>query len=247
MKLQFLGSGGSSVGAKRACPSILIDESKIFDLGPGSVINLRRTRIDMERLSTIFISHCHADHVSDLIPFLWTVQIDGRKNPLKVIGPPGFKSIFQKLRECTNTPDTFFTFPLTVTELPFGKSLDNIQTCRTDHSIPTLAFKIQSGGQSICYTADTTYSPKVVELARDVDLLVHEATFLEDQAPIAELTRHSTARMAGRSGKEANARRLALFHIPPPNEHREVEFHKQASEAYGREVVVGTDLATIEI
>jgi len=201
----------------------------------------------MERLSSVFISHCHADHVSDLIPFLWTVQIDGRKNPLKVIGPPGFEMIFQKLCECTNTPDTFFTFPLTVTELPFGKSLDNIQTCRTNHSIPTLAFKVRSGGQSICYTADTTYSTEVVKLASDVDLLVHEATFLEDQAPIAELTRHSTARMAGRTGKEANARGLALFHIPPPNEHREAEFRKQASEVFGRNVVVGTDLATIEV
>ena len=76
---------------------------------------------------------------------------------------------------------------------------------------------------------------------------MHEATFLQDQAPIAELTRHSTARMAGRSGKEANALRLVLFHIPPPNEHREGEFRKQASEAYGREVMIGTDLATIEI
>jgi len=247
LKLQFLGSGGSSLSAKRACPSMLVDDSIIFDLGPGSVTNLRRTRIDMERLSTVFISHCHADHISDLIPFLWTVQIDGRKNPLKVVGPPGFKSIVQKLRECTNTPDTFFKFPLTILDLPFGESVDNVQTCRTDHGIPTLAFKVAAGGRSICYTADTTYCPRVVELAKGADLLVHEATFLEDQASVAELTKHSTARMAGRTGKEANARRLALFHIPPPNEHREEEFRKEAGEAYGREVTVGTDLATIEV
>ena len=226
---------------------MLVDESLIFDVGPGAVINLRKTGINLERLSTILISHCHADHVSDLIPLLWTVQIDGRKNPLRVIGPLGFKSIFKKLCECTNTADTFFTFPLTVSELSFGESIDNIQTCRTDHSIPTLAFKVRSGGESICYTADTIYSPTVVAFARGVDLLVHEATFLEDQAPIAELTRHSTARMAGRSGKEADAKRLALFHIPPPNEHREPEFRTQASEAYGREVTIGTDLATIEV
>ena len=247
MKLQFLGSGGSSLSAKRACPSILIDESMIFDLGPGSVMNLRRTQVDMERLSTIFISHCHADHVSDLIPFLWTAQIDGRKTPLRVIGPPGFKSIFQKLRECTRTSDTFFTFPLTVAELSFGESLDNVQSCRTDHTIPTLAFRVAAGGREICYSADTIYSPEVVEFARGADLLVHEATFLDDQAPIAELTRHSTARMAGGTGREANAKQLALFHIPPPNDHREDEFRKQAGEAYGKHVTIGTDLATIEI
>lgn len=247
MKLQFLGSGGSSLSAKRACPSILVDDSIIFDLGPGSVINLRKTRIDMERLSTVLISHCHADHVSDLIPFLWTVQIDGRKSPLTVVGPPGFRSNFRKLRECTNTSDAFFTFPLKVEELSFGESFDNVRSCLTDHSIPTLAFKVDAGGRTICYTADTIYCPRVVEFATGVDLLVHEATFLEDQASIAELTRHSTARMAGRSGKEASAKRLALFHIPPPNEHREEEFRKEASEAYGSEVTVGTDLATIEV
>jgi ribonuclease BN (tRNA processing enzyme) len=247
LRLQFLGSGGSAVSAKRACPSVLIDESTILDLGPGALGNLRRIRIDTERISTVFISHCHADHVSDLIPFLWAIQIDGRKNSLEVLGPPGFRQIFQKLCECTNTPGTFFTFPLTVSEAQFGESFGNIETCRTDHSIPTLAFRIASRGQSLCYTADTIYSPTVVEFARNVDLLVHEATFLEDQAPIAELTRHSTARMAGRSGREANAKHLVLFHIPPPNDHREEEFQIQAAEAYGRPVTIGTDLAEIEI
>jgi len=247
MRLQFLGSGGSAVSAKRACPSILIDESMIFDLGPGALGNLRRSGIDPNRLSDVYISHCHADHISDLIPFLWAVQIDGREKPLRIVGPPGFERVLWRLRECTNTPDTFFTFPLTVREVQFGERLENIETCPTVHSIPTLAFKITSGGRSICYTADTTYSSVVVEFSRNVDLLIHEATFLEDQAPIAELTKHSTARMAGRSGKEAKAGKLVLFHIPPPNEHREEDFRREAREAYGSEVMIGTDLARIEI
>ncbi len=234
------------MSAKRACPSMLVDESIVFDLGPGSLGNIRRSRIETERLSSVFISHCHADHVSDLIPFLWAIQIDGRKNPLRIIGPPGFKVIFQKLRECTNTPDNFFTFPLTITEMQFGDTEGSIQTCQTDHSIPTLAFRLDSGGKSICYGADTIYSPTLIELAQDVDLLIHEATFLEDQAPIAELTKHSTARMAGSSGREAKAKRLALFHIPPPNDHREEEFLREATKAYGSDVTLATDLARIE-
>jgi ribonuclease BN (tRNA processing enzyme) len=247
LKVQFFGSGGSAVSARRACPSILVDESVILDLGPGALGNIRRSGFDTNRLSAVYISHCHADHISDLIPFLWAIQIDGRKNPLKILGPPGFQSIFQKLRECTNTSDTFFTFPLSVTEVQFGEKLGNIQTCRTDHSIPTLGFKVVSDGRSFCYTADTIYSPAVVEFARNVDLLIHEATFLEDQAPIAELTKHSTARMAGKVGREANAKRVMLFHIPPPNENREEEFRDQASEAYGKPVMIGTDMAQIEV
>ena len=108
-----------------------------------------------------------------------------------------------------------------------------------------MAFRIEAG-KVLCYSADTIYSSSVVELSRDADLLLHEATFLQDQLSIAELTKHSTAEMAGRAGKEAHAKRLALFHIPPPNEHREDEFRGQAADGYGGEVVIGTDLATIE-
>ncbi len=246
LKLTILGSGGSAVSATRACPSIIIDESVVFDLGPGSLKNLRNSPLQTDRLSAVFISHSHADHISDLVPFLWAIQIDGRQRPLDIYGPPGFKKVFRRLLECTSTPDGFFKFPLAVSELDFGATRENISTCRTAHSIPTLGFRVESQGKSFCYTADTTYCPAVIELARNVDLLLHEATFLEDQLKIAELTLHSTARMAGLAGKEARAKQLALFHIPPPNEHRENEFHKEATDEFGSEVIVGKDLATIE-
>lgn len=246
MKLTLLGSGGSAVSAKRACPSFMIDHSILIDIGPGALRNLRISRVPTEQISRVFISHTHADHISDLIPFLWAIQIDGRQNPLEIYGPPGFNRIFRKLLECTSTPDGFFKFPLTVSELEFGERKNSVSTCRTSHAIPTLAFRIDSGGKSLCYSADTIYCPAVVELARNVDLLLHESTFLQDQEKIAELTYHSTARMAGRAAKEAGAKRLVLFHIPPPNDHREDEFQKEATQAYGHEVILGTDLRSME-
>ena len=224
----------------------MVDDELLFDLGPGSLRNLRISRLNPENLSTVFISHFHADHISDLVPFLWAIQIDGRKSPLQLYGPQGFRQTFQKLLECTCTPNDFFKFPLTISELDFGQRVEKVQTCGTIHGVPTLAFRIESLRKSICYSADTTYCPSVVELARNVDLLVHEATFLEDQLNISQLTKHSTARMAGRVGKEAHAKRLALFHIPPPNEHRENEFRSEAMDAYGSDIQIGTDLATIE-
>ena len=246
LKLTILGSGGSAVSAKRVCPSFLIDDSILFDLGPGALKNLRNTRIQTEAISKVFISHTHADHISDLIPFLWAIQIDGRKNPLEICGPLGFKQIIQKMLECTSTADDFFKFPLTISELDFGEKKASISTCRTSHTIPTLAFRIESNGKSLCYTADTYYCPAVIELARNADLLLHESTFLQDQEKIAAITYHSTARMAGKTGKEARAKRLVLFHIPPPNEHRETEFQEEATEAYGSDVTLGTDLLSMQ-
>jgi ribonuclease BN (tRNA processing enzyme) len=247
LRLLFLGSGGSAVSAKRACPSLLLDESTLLDIGPGSLHNLRISAIDPSRIRQLFISHLHADHISDLIPFLWAIQIDGRQEELAMYGPPGFKETFQILQECTRTPPNFFKFPLSVCELNFGEKIGNVSTCATIHSIPTLAFRVDSAsGRSFCYSADTIYCQQVAKLAQDADLFVHEATFLEDQADIAELTRHSTARIAGQVGREAAAKRLVLFHVPPPNDHRELEFREQASRAFGSDVSVATDMEHFE-
>lgn len=246
MKLTILGSGGSAVSAKRACPSFVVDDSFVFDLGPGSLKNLRLSHVRPDGLKSVFISHTHADHISDLVPFLWAMQIDGRQAPLQIYGPPNFSSTLWKLLECTNTPKDFFKFLLSVTDVDFGQKVDAVSTCRTAHVIPTLAFRVDSNGKSFCYSADTSYCPAVVELAHGVDLLLHEAMFLENQSDIAELIRHSTARTAGRVGRDSGAKELMLFHIPPPNEPREAEYGPEASAAYGKAVTIGTDLLSVE-
>ncbi|HYW01305.1 MAG TPA: MBL fold metallo-hydrolase [Candidatus Acidoferrum sp.] len=241
-----MGSGGSAVSATRACPCMLIDDQTVFDLGSGSLKNLITSKIDTNRLSKVFISHCHADHITDLIAFLWTIQISGRTTSLDLYGPLGFRRIFDMLLTCTSTPEGFFKFPLTIRELNYGDRVENIQTCKASHSIPTLAFRVESQDGTFCYSADTVHSPEIVSLAKDVDLLLHEATFLEDQVQIADLTRHSTARSAGLTAREAEAKKLVLFHIPPPNDHREQEFQNEASSAYGGNVEIGHDLTSFK-
>jgi ribonuclease Z len=217
-----------------------------MDIGPGSLRNLRISA-NPSLIRQLFISHLHADHISDLIPFLWAVQIDGRQEELTMYGPPGFKETFHRLQECMGTPLDFFKFPLSIHELEFGEKIGSVSTCATIHSIPTLAFRVDSAsGRSFCYSADTAYCPEVVKLAKDVDLFVHEATFLEDQAAIAHLTRHSTARVAGQVGREAAAKRLVLFHIPPPNEHREYDFLEQSAQAFGSNVTLANDMDHFE-
>lgn len=68
-------------------------------------------------------------------------------------------------------------------------------------------------GRTLVYTADTRPTDRTVEVAKDADLLVHDATFADDMADRAEKTAHSTGSEAAAVANRANAKRLALTHI----------------------------------
>lgn len=67
--------------------------------------------------------------------------------------------------------------------------------------------------KSYAYCSDTIYFPKVVEFIRNVNLLYHECTFLNDKKERAEKTYHSTAEQAASIANEANVKQLLLGHF----------------------------------
>ncbi len=68
-------------------------------------------------------------------------------------------------------------------------------------------------GRCVTYTGDTMASPRVEELARTADVLIHEATYAEADRGLAARGAHSTAVDAARAAKAAGVGRLILTHI----------------------------------
>ncbi|RKS02627.1 MULTISPECIES: ribonuclease Z [unclassified Flavobacterium] len=93
--------------------------------------------------------------------------------------------------------------------------------------------------KSYAFCSDTIYDESIIPLIQDVDVLYHEATFLESEADKAEKTMHSTAKEAAAIAKLANVKQLLLGHYS--TRYSSIELFKEEAETIFPNVLLGDD------
>ena len=101
-------------------------------------------------------------------------------------------------------------------------------------------------GQRFAFVMDTRLCAAVRDLARDVDLLVIESTFLDADAELAGAYGHLTAGQAARVAAEAGVRTLVLTHFSQRYEAPDA-FGAEAARYFDGEIVVAADLARVPV
>ncbi|MEU3167758.1 MBL fold metallo-hydrolase [Streptosporangium sp. NPDC006930] len=216
MLLTILGGCGAWPGAGQACSGYLVEHDGfrlLVDPGYATVPRLLE-RITADQVDAVFVSHGHPDHCADLNPLLRARAFrDDPPPPLPVYSLPGALDAVLAL----DRPG-MLTNAHALREFTAGDRIDigpfHAQTRLLPHSVPNAGVRLTAGGRVLAYTGDTGPSPEVVELARDADLFLAEATYA-DRVPEVSRRNLSSARQAGRQAREADVRHLLLTHLQP--------------------------------
>jgi len=146
LRVIFLGTGGSLPTRNRNPSAIMVNregELLLFDCGEGTQQQMMRARTGMMNLSSIFVSHFHADHFLGIPGLIQTMSFMGRTEPLLIYGPEGTRE-FTELFKAFG----FFNFKYEIygIQLKPGDILERkdyvIRALKTEHSIPSLGYAL---------------------------------------------------------------------------------------------------------
>ncbi|HEX6946217.1 MAG TPA: MBL fold metallo-hydrolase [Acidimicrobiia bacterium] len=217
MKLHIVGSSGTFPAPGRPCAGYLIEHRNtrvLCDAGPGTFMSLP---IDPDMIDAVVISHQHADHCSDLLTIFhaWSY----RPNPRSDVPVYAPASVIERVASFVDhgQEDVFAsTFRLQPVTGGDEVSIGDIGVRFADmyHSVPCVGSRWEAGGRSFFYTGDTGAAGDWREAARDVDLMLSEASYQESNKD-PSYPMHLSAAEAGEIAREVGADKLVLTHIPP--------------------------------
>jgi len=269
MRVRFLGTGGAANEARHQA-AVLVDWDEASARGrilldTGSGLDIVRRLIaagsDPTDVHHIFVSHQHTDHIGGLEPLLlWSIIKTLRRRH----GPPDDHTLVYADKGVTAGIDQLFAAVATVAPRLFGQKLGlrgatdgaafelgadvNLTMFRVDHEPSdggAMGCVIERGGTRLVYSGDTRPTQRLIQAARDADVLIHEAGGLDANAAEIHRQGHSTAGDAGRAAAGAGVRRLILTHLP--GDDLTASMLDEARAAFAGQVELASELAVLEL
>jgi ribonuclease BN (tRNA processing enzyme) len=219
MRLTVVGCSGSFPGPDSAASCYLLEADGfrlVVELGNGALGQLQR-HAGLFDVDAVCLSHLHADHCVDLYSYSIARMYspDGAQPPIPVYGPPGTRERIGLIHGSEGDACGLmsrFTFETLAAE-SFSIGPFDVTTVPMNHPVETYGFRFSHGGRTIAYTGDTGQTAELVRLARDSDVFLCEAAFLDRPDLPPDL--HLTARQAAGYASLAGIGRLVLTHLQP--------------------------------
>src|SRR5215216_3696789 len=264
MRLTVLGKSPSWQDAGGACSGYLLEEhgtAVLLDCGNG-VFGKLRQRIDYVDVDAVVISHLHADHFLDLVPYAYALTYAPRQQPVPVDrwpgtsdparpelhAPPGARKTFRRVVGSWGNEDLIEkAFQLTEydssSELAIGPVRIRFQP--VPHFTETFAMALSSsnGSGRIIYGADCRPTEALAAFGNQADLIMMEATLPRPER--TGLRGHLTPSEAGEHARAAGAKRLLLVHIS--DELDAGWARREAEVAFGGPVEIASEGAAYEV
>lgn len=275
-RLILLGTGGGPRPRKATAASAQVIVSDgvayVVDCGDGVARQLVSAGVSLINLRHVFLTHQHSDHNADygnLLLLAWSAGLNSR---VDTWGPPPIVQMTRQFFDLnafdinTRIADEgrvplvplVHAHELTAGGVVMQDDRIKVTTALVDHPPieHAFAYRFDTADRSIVISGDTAVSKNLIALAKDADVLVHEALWvsavdrLVAKVPNATtlkqhiINSHTSAEDCGRVAAAAGVKTLVLSHLVPPDD--PAITHQMWIDAAGKHfkgtIVVGTDL-----
>jgi ribonuclease Z len=196
LELTLLGTSSPMHVPHRFGPSQIISDGKVrllIDTGWGSTLRLYQNGTPPQTIDTVFVTHLHSDHTTDMADFLVMRWVGGIKSPIPIYGPVGTKRMIHGFQEAMAADtkyrldhhgDKLWSGGLAADITEFEAGDDPVVIARfgelvvkafeVDHHPvkPAYGFRFELGGRAITISGDTNPCAGLLSGSRDADIMV---------------------------------------------------------------------------